>query len=142
MAIINDIEKIISSYGAKLYDSEIVSQNNQTIYRVYIIKNGGVDLDLCANISRDASPLLDINPPVSGDYRFEISSPGIERKLTKLQHFKNSIGEKIKIKILNNGKNRGKLLFANDEGIELETKNGVKTYKYSELGTVKTYFEW
>ena len=80
MAIIDDIEKIINSYGAKLYDSEVVSQNNKTIYRIYIIKNDGVDLDLCANISRDASPLLDINPPVSGDYRFEISSPGIERK--------------------------------------------------------------
>ena len=142
MAIIDDIEKIINSYGAKLYDSEVVSENGQAIYRVYIVKDGGVDLDLCANISKDASPLLDINPPIRGDYRFEISSPGIERKLTKPQHFKNSIGEKIKVKILSNGKNRGKLLSADNEGIELETKDEVATYKYSELGTVKTYFEW
>jgi len=142
VAIIDDIEKIINSYGAKLYDSEVVNENDQTIYRVYVLKDGGVNLDLCADISRDASPLLDINPPVSGDYRFEVSSPGIERKLTKPQHFKNSIGEKVKVKILGGGKNKGKLISANDEGIELETKDGVETYKYSDLGTVKTYFEW
>jgi ribosome maturation factor RimP len=142
VAIIDDIEKIVNSYGAKLYDSEVVNENDQTIYRVYVVKDGGVNLDLCADISRDASPLLDINPPVSGDYRFEVSSPGIERKLTKPQHFKNSIGEKVKVKILGGGKNKGKLISVNDEGIELETKDGVETYKYSDLGTVKTYFEW
>ena len=142
MAVIDDIEKIINSHGAKLYDSEIVNENGETIFRVYIVKDGGVSLDLCADISRDASPLLDINPPVSTEYRFEVSSPGIERKLTKPQHFKNSIGEKIKVKILGSGKTKGKLISANDEGIELETKDGTEAYKYSELGTVKTYFEW
>jgi len=142
VAIIDDIEKIINSYGAKLYDSEIVNENGETIYRVYITKEGGVDIDLCADISRDVSPLLDINPPVSGEYRFEVSSPGIERKLTKPAHFKNSIGDKVKVKILGGGKTKGKLLSANDEGIEIETKEGIENYKYNELGTVKTYFEW
>jgi len=95
VALIDNIEKIIKSHGATLYDSEIVNENSETIFRVYIVKEDGVNLDLCADISRDISPLLDINPPVNGEYRFEVSSPGIERKLTKLTHFKNSIGEKI-----------------------------------------------
>ena len=142
MAIIDDIEKIINSYGAKLYDSEIVKENDETIFRVYVVKDGGVDLDLCTNISRDASPLLDINPPVSGEYRFEVSSPGIERKLTKPKHFKHSVGEKIKVKVLGEGKDKGTLKSADDEGIELETKDGTKKYKYEQLGTVKTYFDW
>ena len=142
MAIIDDIESIVNSYGAKLYDTEIVKENDDTIFRVYIVKDGGVDIDLCVDISRDISPLLDIEAPVSGEYRFEVSSPGIERKLTKPKHFKNSIGEKIKVKVLGEGKLKGTLKSANDEGIEVETKEGVKNFSYNQLGTVKTYFEW
>ncbi len=142
MAIIDDIEKIVNSYGAFLYDIETVNENDETIYRIYITKEGGVDLDLCVDISRDISPLLDIEPPVSGEYRFEVSSPGIERKLTKPKHFKHSLGEKIKVKILGEGKIKGTLKNADDEGITVETKEGEKNYKYSQLGTVKTYFEW
>ena len=142
MALIDSIEKIVKSYGAKLYDSEVVQENGETIYRVSIVKDGGVDIDLCTNISRDISPLLDITPPVSGEYRFEVSSPGIERKLTKLEHFKNSIGEKVKVKVLGGKKSKGKLVEATDEGISIETKEGLESYNYNELGTVKTYFEW
>ena len=142
MAIIDDIENIVNSYGAKLYDTEIVKENDDTIFRVYIVKDGGVDIDLCVDISRDVSPLLDIEAPVSGEYRFEVSSPGIERKLTKPKHFKNSIGEKVKVKILGEGKLKGTLKSANDEGIEVETKDGVESFNYNQLGTVKTYFEW
>ena len=142
MALIDSIEKIINSHGAKLYDSEIVQENGETIYRIYILKDGGVNLDLCADISRDVSPLLDITPPVSGEYRFEVSSPGIERKLTKKEHFKNSIGEKVKAKILGEKKLKGKLVSADDEAIEIETKDGIEKFNYNQLGTVKTYFEW
>jgi ribosome maturation factor RimP len=106
------------------------------------MKDGGVDLDLCTDISKDISPLLDITPPLSGEYRFEVSSPGIERKLTKKEHFLNSIGEKVKVKVLGEGKIKGKLVNANDNEIEVETKEGIKTLNYSQLGSVKTYFEW
>jgi len=142
VAIIDDIKSIINSYDAKFYDSEIVSDNGETIFRVYIVKDDGVDLDLCADISRDVSPLLDINPPVSGEYRFEVSSPGIERKLTKKEHFIHSIGSKVKVKVLGGKKLKGTLIDADDEGIKVETKDAIESFKYSELGTVKTYFEW
>ncbi len=142
MEIIDEIEKIINSHGAKLYDSEIVQDNGETIFRVYIVNENGVNLDLCADISRDASPLLDITPPVSGEYRFEVSSPGIERKLTKPSHFINSIGEKVKVKILGEGKLKGILKFADEKKITVETKDGDIELEYPKLGTVKTYFEW
>lgn len=136
------IEKIIASHGAKLYDSEIVEENEKKIFRIYIVKEGGVDLDLCAEISRDISPLLDIMPPIGGEYRFEVSSPGIERKLTKKRHFQNSIGEKVKVKVLGGRKLKGKLVGANEDGIAVESKEGLEHFDYSQLGTVKTYFEW
>jgi len=142
VALIDSIEKIVKSYGATLYDSEIVQENGETIFRVTVIRDGGVDIDLCSDISRDISPLLDITPPVNGEYRFEVSSPGVERKLTKPEHFKHSIGEKVKVKVLGGKKSKGRLIEATDEGIAIETKEGIEHYNFSELGTVKTYFEW
>ena len=142
MSIENSIEKIVASYGAKLYDIEIAKEFDENIYRVYILKDGGVSIDLCTDISRDISPLLDVEPPISGEYRFEVSSPGIERKLTKPKHFINSIGEKIKAKILGSKKTKGTLIDANEEGIKIENKDGIEEFSYNQLGTVKTYFEW
>jgi len=142
VALEDDIKSIVESYGAKVYDIETTKELDDTIYRVSIIKDGGVGLDLCVDITKDISPLLDIEPPVSGEYRLEVSSPGIERKLTKKEHFKNSIGEKVKVKVLGGTKLKGTLTDANDDSIEVETKDGKEKYNYNELGTVKTYFEW
>ena len=142
MSIENSIEKIVASHGAKLYDIEIAKEFDDKIYRVYILKDGGVSIDLCTDISRDISPLLDVEPPMSGEYRFEVSSPGIERKLTKPQHFINSIGEKVKAKILGGKKTKGTLIDANEDGIKIENKDGIEEFNYDQLGTVKTYFEW
>ncbi len=68
MKIENKLSKIIESYGASLYDTELVKEGDNNIFRVYITKDGGVDLELCAKISNDISPLLDIYPPTSGKY--------------------------------------------------------------------------
>ena len=87
MNLESQIAKIIRVNGASLYDIETVTEFDETIYRILITKSGGVSLDMCADISRDLSPFLDVNPPMNGRYRLEVSSPGIERKLLKPVHF-------------------------------------------------------
>ena len=138
----DQIAKIVEANGASLYGTETVTEFDETIYRVLITKTGGITLDQCADISNELSPFLDVHPPLSGQYRLEVSSPGIERKLTKPSHFKNAIGEKVKVKILGGEKLKGELKSADDEGITVTTKDADETYRYDELGTVKTYFEW
>ena len=142
MSLEKQIAKIVEANGARLYDIETVTEFDEKIYRVSITKEGGVSLDLCADISSELSPFLDVNPPMHGQYRLEVSSPGIERKLTKPAHFKQSAGEKVKVKVLGGDKLKGTLKAADDEGIVIETKEGEKAFKYNELGTVKTYFEF
>lgn len=142
MNLETQIAKIVEANGAFLYDTEIVTEFDETIFRVLITKEGGVDLDLCADISNELSPFLDVHPPMSQRYRLEVSSPGIERKLSKPVHFKNAIGEKVKLKIPGGQKLKGILKSADDEGITLETKEGDEHFKYGELGTAKTYFDW
>jgi len=142
MNLETQIAKIIEANGAALYDTEIVTEFDETIYRVLITKVGGVKLDLCATISHELSPFLDVHPPMSQAYRLEISSPGIERKLVKPIHFKNALGEKVKLKITNGDKVKGTLISADNDGIVIESKQGEEGFTYNELNTCKTYFDW
>ena len=142
MNLEQQIANIVRANGAEFYDTETASEGEQTIFRVYVTKEGGISLDLCAEISRELSPLLDVTPPMGGKYTLEVSSPGLERKLTKPKHFKNSIGEKIKFKIIGVDKGKGTLISADETSITVETKHGEESYDYTQLGTVKTYIEW
>lgn len=136
------IAKIIEANDAALYDTEVVTEFEDTIFRVLITKVGGVSLDLCARISHELSPFLDVHPPMSQRYRLEVSSPGIERKLTKPVHFQNAIGEKVKLKITGVDKLKGILKSADNKGITVETKEGDISFDYGQIGTAKTYFDW
>jgi len=142
LSLESQIKKIVESCGAELYDIEIVTQRSKTIFRVTIKSSEGVDLNLCADISNMISPLLDLNPPVRGDYNLEVSSPGIERRLKKLSHFQKSIGEMVLIVLDDGAQIRGKLKDVKDSTIVVETKNGDKKIDFNTIATAKTYFEW
>ena len=142
MNLETQIAKIIEANGAALYDTEIVTEFDETIFRILLTKTGGVSLDLCANISHELSPFLDVHPPMSQAYRLEVSSPGIERKLAKPVHFQNAIGEKVKLKLGAGDKLKGVLRSADNNGIVVETKQGDESFEYGKLGTAKTYFDW
>jgi ribosome maturation factor RimP len=142
MNLDTQIAKIVEANGAALYDIEVVTEFDETIFRVLVTKVGGVDLDLCATISYELSPFLDVHPPMTQAYRLEVSSPGIERKLKKPIHFQHAIGEKIKLKIIGGDKLQGALKSADEKGIVVETKEGDRSLEYGVLSTAKTYFEW
>jgi ribosome maturation factor RimP len=79
---------------------------------------------------------------MNSPYRLEVSSPGIERKLRKPEHFQGAVGEKVKLKVPGEDRLRGLLRSADDKGVTVETKHGDEHYDYSEIKTAKTYFEW
>jgi len=143
MSLESDIKKMVQSVGLGLYDIGIVNENENTIYRVSVTAPGGVSLDQCANLSHLISPLLDITPPVSGDYRLEVSSPGIERRLKSAEHFIQSIGEKVSLSTIEKEKIEGELTAADGENITVVTKeNGAITVPFRSISKAKTYFEW
>ncbi|MFY4845266.1 ribosome maturation factor RimP, partial [Aliarcobacter butzleri] len=98
MSLEESIKLTVESLGAKLYDISTLREHDKNIFRVSITCEGGVNLDKCAEISRMLSPILDVEEPMNGEYLLEVSSPGIERKLKKVDHFLASIGEKVKVK--------------------------------------------
>jgi len=138
----NEISQIVESYGVSLYDTEVAKEGGHTIYRVYVVKEGGVDLDTCAQISHELSPFLDLNPPVSGNYFLEVSSPGIERKLKTKKHYLLSIGEKVRMKLLSGDKVKGIIKAVEGDTVKVETDFGIEEYDLGTIKTARTYFDW
>lgn len=143
MSLESDIKKIVESIGLALYDTQILNENENTIYRVSITARGGVTLDQCTQVTHLINPLLDVTPPMSGEYRLEVSSPGIERRLKTLDHFKQSVGEKALVNLIGKEKFEGEILEVVGEEITLLTDdNGEQKIPFRSISKAKTYFQW
>jgi ribosome maturation factor RimP len=149
MSLESDIKSLVESVGLELYDTVIVNEGEDTIYRVSVIssefengKRKSVSLDACVELTHLISPLLDVTPPVSGDYRLEVGSAGIERKLTTLSHFKKSIGEKVSLVGAQKAKIRGVLSNVEGNSLTIQTQEEDITVDFNDVTKAKTYFEW
>ena len=136
------IVKIVESCGVSLYDTEVANEFDKRIFRLYITSKEGISLDKCAEISRILSPIFDLEPPLDGEYLFEVSSPGIERKLTKPEHYSASIGEKVKVKLKTKEKFIGVLEAFTGNVASVRVENELKQVSLDEIESARTYFEW
>ncbi len=149
MSLEGDINSLVKSVDLELYDTAVVSENDETIYRVSVVskeivdgKRVGVSLDSCVELTHLISPLLDVTPPVSGDYRLEVGTPGIERKLTILKHYLLSIGEKVSLLLANKEKCKGTLVKVQDSKIFVNVDDEEVVIDFYDINKAKTYFEW
>ena len=142
MSLNEQIEKIVKANGANFYGTETAQEDSNTIFRVYITKEGGVKLDLCADISHELSVFFDVNPPMHGAYFLEVSSPGIERKLEMTRHFISAVGERVKFKINGGDKEKGLMTTADEKGFTIEKKGEDVRFEYCNISKAKTYYEW
>ena len=143
MSLESDIKKMVESIGLSLYDTAVLNENENTIFRVSVTAPGGVSLDQCVEATHLISPLLDVTSPVGGEYRLEVSSPGIERKLKTLEHFAQSVGEKVSLSTLSKEKFEGEIVGVENDEIILKTKeNGEQRIPFRSISKAKTYFEW
>ncbi|PLY04307.1 MAG: ribosome maturation factor RimP [Arcobacter sp.] len=142
MNLEESIEIAVQGCGAELYDIVTAKEHDRNIFRILVTTKDGITLDKCAEISRMVSPILDIEEPMHGNYNLEVSSPGIERKLKKPQHFKASIGEKIRVKDFDKDIVKGELLSADDNEIKVKAEYGEEIITYDEISSASTYFEW
>jgi ribosome maturation factor RimP len=142
MTLEDSIKIAVEGCGVKLYDVVSLKENSNHIYRIYITSQEGINLDKCAEVSRQISPLLDVHEPLNGKYNLEVSSPGIERKLKNTNHFMCSIGENVSVKDFDKNIIKGKLISADENEIVLQTPHGEETIYYDEISSASTYYEW
>ena len=118
------LEPAIERLGYELSDLEVKLGSRDGVIRLFIDKADGVGLEDCETVSRQISALLDVEDPVPGHYVLEVSSPGLDRRLTKVEHFERFMGEDIRVKLrfpISGRKNfRGALRAVDEENIEVE----------------------
>ena len=114
----------VEGLGYELSDLEVRIGSRDGLLRVFIDKPEGIGLEDCEIVNRQISTLLDVENPLPGNYVLEVSSPGLDRRLTKVEHFKRFMGNDIRVKLrfpLEGRKNfRGALRAADEENIEVE----------------------
>lgn len=89
--------QICRENGVELYDIEFKNTDKGKVLRVYITSPEGISLENCSSVSRKLSNELDIIDMISSKYYLEVSSPGLERALTNISHYRQAIGETVKL---------------------------------------------
>lgn len=123
------VEPIVESFGCSIYDVEYVKEGQNYFLRIFIDKEGGVSTDDCEKVSRGIDPVLDELDPIENAYYLEISSPGLDRKLSRKEHFESAVGKSIDIKLfspINGSKEITGILKSFDSNIiSVETDSGI-----------------
>ena len=118
------VEPVIINMGYELSDLEVKQNGPNKLVRFFIDKPEGITLEDCESVSQQVSLILDVEDIVNEDYTLEVSSPGLNRKLTKIEHYLRFLGSEVKVKLhssIEGRKNyRGKLLVADENEIEIE----------------------
>ena len=93
------IQPIVEAMGCELWGIEQLSMGKHSTVKIYIDSENGVDIDDCAKVSRQVSSLFDVEDPVNGEYTLEVSSPGLDRRLFKLDHYAAFVGSEVRIRL-------------------------------------------
>ncbi|MBR3988479.1 MAG: ribosome maturation factor RimP [Clostridia bacterium] len=93
-------EPIAENFGVRVWDVRFLKEGAEWYLRIFIDKDGGVNINDCENVSRAIDPLLDEKDFISQNYILEVSSPGLERELTRDEHFEEYVGKDIKVRLI------------------------------------------
>jgi ribosome maturation factor RimP len=89
------VQPYLDSNGFELVDIEYVKEGSNYFLRIFVDKEGGIDIDDCGRISEYVSEQLDKNDPISDAYFLEVSSPGAERPLKKQEDVQKAVGKHV-----------------------------------------------
>lgn len=130
---------IVEEEGCTLWSVEYVREAGRWFLRVFIDKEGGVDVADCERISRRLDPILDEKDPIPESYVFEVGSAGIERELKRPSDFEQFMGSEVELKLYQpvNGKKSavGVLNGYNDGDVTV----GETTYKKQQVAQVRLH---
>ncbi len=115
------ISPVIESLGFELVRIRLMSGKTKTLQIMAERPEGGIEVDQCAKISTEVSAVLDVEDPIEDEYTLEVSSPGIDRPLTRMKDFEAFEGYEAKIETseLIDGRRRFKGVLAGIDGEEV-----------------------
>ena len=133
--------------GLSLWDVRFVKEGATWYLRYIIDKDGGVDINDCVALTRALNPLLDAADPIEQSYCLEVQSPGVERELTRPEHFEACKGMAVAITLIRplEGKREfaGLLLGLTPDGVSIEEEDGTeRTFPQKEMARVHLIDVW
>jgi ribosome maturation factor RimP len=141
---------VLDEQGLELFDVELSGSGRARVLRVFVDRDGGVDLDAVAAASEAVSSWLDRDPGIArslpGPYSLEVSSPGLERPLRTPAHFRRAVGSTVSVKTRDaqghGVRRRGVLVDADDDGIVLDTDGEAVRVALHDILQARTVFDW
>ena len=135
------VQPTIEQLGYELWDLEAKLGGKGGVVRVYIDHPDGIGLEDCEKVSLAISALLDVEDPLPGQYNLEVSSPGLDRKLSKVEHFQRFTGETLKVSmrfpIEGRKRFRGPLVSSDDENIVVEVDGDSHSLPIATIDTAR-----
>jgi len=117
----------VEETGKELLGVEFISAGNHSVLRLFIDHENGIDVDDCAEVSRQVGAILDVEDPISSEYSLEVSSPGLDRPLFDKAHFEAVVDETVEVKISMplNGRRKfkGKLVAVDNDSLIVMVDN-------------------
>ena len=139
--VIELLEPTIVQLGYELSDLEVNLGGKHGVLRVFIDHPQGIGLDDCERVSMAVSAILDVEDPLPGHYDLEVSSPGLDRKLTKVEHFQRFTGETVKVQmrfpVEGRRRFRGTLVSSDEENIVVEVDGVSHTLPVATIDTAR-----
>lgn len=137
------VVSVVEEHDADLYDLQF----DGGVLRIFLDRDGGVDIDTIGSVSRDVSRLLDREDPIPGSFTLEVSSPGLERRLRTPEHFVRAIGETANVKTVAGleGDRRFKAVItaADVSGVTFELPgDGSRILAHDQIERARTVFDW
>ena len=122
------IEPLVVAEGYELVECSVSRKPRGQTFRVSIDREGGVTVAACAEISRRITRELESNPHLAGGFEMEVSSPGMNRPVWTLDHFRRFHGEGVKVQLRNPGEGPavvlGEIGDLEPDGFWLRKENG------------------
>lgn len=139
-------EPIVAQHGCSLWDVEYVREGSSYVLRLYIDKEGGVDISDCEAISRAVDPILDERDPIPDSYQFEVCSAGLERALKRPEDFGRFLGSPVTVKLYrpyNGLKELPAILRGYEDGrVTVEAGKETITFEKSQVALVRLRVEF
>ena len=89
----------VNALGYELWGVEYLSQGRHSTLRVFIDAEDGIGVEDCARVSEQVGSVLDVEEPISGEYTLEVSSPGMDRLLFRLDQYPGYVGEMVELRL-------------------------------------------
>ena len=128
----------VTDAGFDLEDLTVGTAGRRQVVKVVVDRDGGVDLDAVAEVSRVVSTVLDASDVMgAASYTLEVTSPGVDRPLTEPRHWRRAAG-----RLVTAGGVTGRVVDADDDGVLLDVAGSRKRHSYAELGAGRVQVEF